>query len=156
MNKQQKATSEKWSNNDDIRTTKPLIKNWSNRHLFPSKGEYNSGEQVTIPDQAYTIPQIFEKFRRGVPINVNREVYYQDSDDFDNVDYRQIAKDPYDIDEIEVAMRKRMIQPQKAVHTVDRQTETNPEQSDGSVEVGQETENSLKEVENTASAIPIT
>lgn len=73
------------------------ITNWNN--YTPSKGEENSGELLVIPDQAYTIPEIFEKFRRGITLPLEREVSYSDTDDFDDVDLRTIVKDPYDVDE---------------------------------------------------------
>lgn len=83
------------------------IRNWRNYQM--SKGEVNSGELLVVPDQAYSIEQIFDKFRRGISLNIERNDggYYldEDSDDFDNIDLRQIAKDPYDIDESAVINR---------------------------------------------------
>lgn len=76
-------------------TTKRIIRNWNNYEI--SKGEVNSGEIMVIPDQAYTIPEIFEKFRRGINLPLEREVSYTDTDDFDDVDLRSTIKDPFDI-----------------------------------------------------------
>ncbi|WNK13894.1 MAG: hypothetical protein [Microvirus sp.] len=77
-------------------TAQKVIRNWNN--YVPSEGEINSGELMVIPDQAYTIPEIFEKFRRGINLPLERDVYYTDTDDFDDVDLRSTVKDPYDID----------------------------------------------------------
>lgn len=73
------------------------IINWNNYKQSP--GEQNSGEYLLVPDQAYTIPEIFEKFRRGINLQLEREVAYSDTEDFDNFDIRQVVKDPYDVDE---------------------------------------------------------
>lgn len=39
------------------------------------------GKSVTIPEQSYTVPQLFERFRKGVPVNVEkRDPIYTDSE----------------------------------------------------------------------------
>lgn len=86
---------------------KLIITNWHN--YKPVKGEENSGEILVVPDQAYTIEEIFEKFRRGISLPIeNEDIHYlldEDSNDFDNIDLRQIAKDAFDIDESAVNHR---------------------------------------------------
>lgn len=74
------------------------IVNWNN--YKPSPGEYNSGELLVVPDQAYSIEEIFDKFRRGISLPIELPTYYPDDEpDFDDLDLRQVAKDVYDIDE---------------------------------------------------------
>lgn len=80
-----------------------IIRNWNNYEL--SKGEKNSGELLVVPDQSYTIPEIFEKFRRGIQLPLEREVSYSDTDDFDDIDLRSTVKDPFDIDDEYVRSR---------------------------------------------------
>jgi len=56
---------------------------------------YNSLDEVyesdpnpiskTEPDKAYTVRQIFDKFRAGVRLNIERSPIYSDTDDFDHI-----------------------------------------------------------------------
>lgn len=73
-------------------------KRW-NTYVY-SKGkttEENSGEVKVVPDQSYTIQEVFEKFRRGVRVEVTRPVGYSNTDDFDAVDERSMIQDYTDI-----------------------------------------------------------
>lgn len=82
------------------------IVNWNN--YVTDSGETNSGEILVIPDQAYSVEEIFDKFRRGITLNIDREGTYlleDDSEDFESLDLRQVAKDPYDIDESDIIRR---------------------------------------------------
>lgn len=90
---------------DDYYEDKEFIRTW--RKYQPSRGEINSGELLVIPDQAYSIEEIFDKFRRGISLPIELETHYidGDEDDFDNIDLRQIAKDPYDLDESTILHR---------------------------------------------------
>lgn len=59
---------------------------WSN--YKPQKG-YQSFEgevSIVVPDKAFTIQQIFDKFRRGISLNIEREPLYSDTDNFDHPD----------------------------------------------------------------------
>lgn len=79
-------------------TDKPRIISW---HNYPgSKPEYNSGEVTVVPDDALSIPEIFERFRRGIPLPIQKEGVYQDDPDFDDIDGRQLVKDYADVTEI--------------------------------------------------------
>lgn len=74
------------------------ILNWNNYQ--PSSGEINSGEVVTIPDQSYTVEQIFDKFTRGISLPLVRNITYtldDESEDFEAVDLRSTIQDPYDL-----------------------------------------------------------
>lgn len=51
--------------------------------------EYKFQPSVTIPAQSYTVPQLFERFRKGVPVNVDqRQPIYTDS----NIDLEKVNK----------------------------------------------------------------
>lgn len=66
----------------------------------PSQPEYNSGEIVVIPDQAFTIEEILDKFTRGIDLSqLYRDGRYSNSDDIDEVDHSRNVNDPYDIDD---------------------------------------------------------
>lgn len=69
-----------------------------------SKGEINSGEILTIPDESYTIDEILEKFTKGIKLDIMHEGSYSDSDDFDDVDERTYLNDLSDIEDIESSM----------------------------------------------------
>lgn len=69
--------------------------------------EINSGELLVVPDQSYTIPEIIEKFTRGISLNIMREASYSDTDDFDEVDERSMIKDYTDIQESVERIRER-------------------------------------------------
>lgn len=73
-------------------------KRW-NSYIYESgkTSEENSGEVKVVPDQSYTIQEVFEKFRRGVSLDINRKVGYSNTDDFDAVDERSMIKDYADI-----------------------------------------------------------
>lgn len=82
------------------------INNWFNYEQ--KKGEYNSGELKTVPDLSFTIPEILEKFTRGLNVDdLFRDGQYSDTEaDFDDIHPNQLAKDPYDIDSTLLASTK--------------------------------------------------
>lgn len=123
-------------NNPLPSSSKPRIINWNNYQ--PSKGEYNSGEIMTVPDQSYTIPEIFEKFRRGINLELSRDVQYTDTDDFEEVDLRSTIKDPFDIDTDSITVRKKYMQPSKDDGVIlggelpkPQEAEKKPQEADG-------------------------
>jgi len=66
-----------------------IKKTYTNQRTYKSKQGYEdySGEvSIVTPDQAYTVQQIFDKFRQGVKLPLERDVYYSDTDDFDHPD----------------------------------------------------------------------
>lgn len=77
---------------------KTKIVSWHN--YSPSKPEYNTGEIVTVPDQAFSVEEILEKFTRGIDVgDLYRSGRYSNTDDLDELDYSREVNDPYDIDE---------------------------------------------------------
>lgn len=78
---------------------KNIIKNWANALEFKPNFEYNSQVSLTVPDLAYTVEQILDKFTRGVhlPLMAN-DAFYSDTDDIDDTDNLYID-DLTDIDE---------------------------------------------------------
>jgi len=50
------------------------------------KGEVNEGDSLTVPGEAYTIPQLMERVRGGIPLNTLvdiKEDHYASDSDFD-------------------------------------------------------------------------
>lgn len=77
---------------------KNKVTSWWN--YTTSEPEYSSGEIVTVPDQAFTIEEILDKFTRGIDVGeLYRDGRYTNSDNFDEVDYSRDVNDPYDIGE---------------------------------------------------------
>jgi len=58
------------------------------------------GVSLTVPGESYTIPELFDRFRSGMPLNVEREVYYDENADFDT-DVRIHAPD-LDLSDLDV------------------------------------------------------
>lgn len=58
-----------------------LIRKWLKQY-----GEHITGESLTVPGEAYTIQQLFDRAQAGVPLDVSvnlRQGYYSDDADFD-------------------------------------------------------------------------
>lgn len=70
-----------------------------NSHLFPKNYEVNSGEKITVPDMAYTVEQILNKFTRGVNLNIYNDPEYSDSNDFDIPD-NMVISDLTDLEDL--------------------------------------------------------
>lgn len=49
-------------------------------------GEINTAESETIPNQAFTVKEVLLRFNQGTLPNIVQPVYYDDTDDFDNID----------------------------------------------------------------------
>lgn len=81
----------------DIEIKRKIV-NWNNYKPIP--GEYFSNPSLTVPDESYTIQEILEKYSRGINLNVERQGSYDNSDDFDIIDQRQLVKDYSDIEEV--------------------------------------------------------
>lgn len=49
------------------------------------------GKSMTIPDQSYTVKQLFERFRKGLPVDtMNREAIYSQHED-DEIDLEKLS-----------------------------------------------------------------
>lgn len=72
-----------------------------------SKGEVINGVSMTIPDEAYTIEEILDKFAKGITLDITHNGEYSDTEDFDDIDERTYLKDLTDIEDIEESMAAR-------------------------------------------------
>lgn len=52
------------------------FQNHYNRDKHPVKGEVNNLESMTIPDQSFTIEEIYRRFAQGRPVNVEKVPIY--------------------------------------------------------------------------------
>lgn len=51
------------------------------------------GKSMTIPDQSYTVKQLFERFRKGLPVDtLNREAVWNTSDESLEVDLEKVGR----------------------------------------------------------------
>lgn len=62
--------------------------------------EYNTGELVVVPDESYTIPELFAKYAAGIDPENSFQPEYSDSEDFDDVD-TQIYSPDLDLTDID-------------------------------------------------------
>lgn len=67
---------------------------WSGNYVPSEKGEKNSGELITAPDQSFTIRELFEKFRSGLlkPEQIQLQTQFGETEDFDAPDVEAITK----------------------------------------------------------------
>ena len=49
-------------------------------------GEINTLQSETVPNQAFTVTEVLLRFSQGTLPNIVQPVYYDDTDDFDNID----------------------------------------------------------------------
>lgn len=52
---------------------------------FCMRGERNSGEIMTVPDQSLSIRKLLEDYTRGLPLPGAKEVYYDEDDIYPNI-----------------------------------------------------------------------
>lgn len=72
--------------------------NWTNKPK--GTGEVNEQPSLTIPDEAYTIQEIFERSASGlIDTTQTRQGYYPDDSEFDDIDLEKISR--LDFTEIE-------------------------------------------------------
>lgn len=48
--------------------------------------EKNDGSSATVPDQSFTIRQLFDRYSMGMLPNIGRDPIYDDEENFDNYD----------------------------------------------------------------------
>ena len=72
-------------------TTKdyPKVINYLEYNHKENPGETNTGESKTVPNQAFTVREVLLRFNNGTLPNIVQPVYYDDTDDFDNIDPTQ-------------------------------------------------------------------
>lgn len=61
----------------------------------PSQGEVNNKPSVTVPGEAYTIPELLRKFSNGQSVSVARNPSYSNPSDFDSPDLVEIANSDF-------------------------------------------------------------
>lgn len=60
--------------------------------------EFNFGKSMTVPNEAYTIKEVLEKFTSGINLPIQRNGQYDQDPDFDSVDItRSPDADIYDV-----------------------------------------------------------
>ena len=64
----------------------PRVINYLEYNHKENKGEVNNGESETVPGQAYTVTEVVLRFNNGTLPNIVQPVYYDDNEDFDNID----------------------------------------------------------------------
>lgn len=47
----------------------------------PIVGQSNFGKKIVVPNQSMSLQEILERFTRGEPLNIGRDVQYHESDD---------------------------------------------------------------------------
>ena len=72
-------------------TTKdyPKVINYLEYNHKENPGEINTLESVTVPNQAFTVKEVLLRFNNGTLPNIVQPVYYDDTDDYDNIDPTQ-------------------------------------------------------------------
>lgn len=60
-------------------------------HLIHGRPEVNNDPTMTVPDQSLTIPEIIERFTRGLTLDDLVRPYEEEEQDFGDVD---VTKDP--------------------------------------------------------------
>lgn len=56
------------------------VKNWKNANEFPKNYEVNNSPSKTIPDQAYTLRELLDRYARGLPLGKGINTYDEDDD----------------------------------------------------------------------------
>ena len=69
-------------------TTKeyPRVINYLDYNYKENEGEINLSESETVPNQAFTVTEVLLRFNNGTLPNIVQPVFYDDTDDFDNID----------------------------------------------------------------------
>lgn len=52
--------------------------------------ETNTQPSETVPDQTLTIPQILERYARGLPLESNKNPVYEENDPLDGIEFRTL------------------------------------------------------------------
>ena len=56
------------------------------------KWETSSPEIITIPDQTLTIPQIMDRFRKGIPVETRQTYYSDDPINYQSLDLAELSQ----------------------------------------------------------------
>lgn len=83
---------------------KPKYRTQDNYVPGASSYEYNSGELLTVPNLAITIPEILERFTRGFALPIKHDGQFTETDDFDDDDI--LRRPDFDIVDIHPELEK--------------------------------------------------
>ena len=67
----------------------PKVINYLEYNHKENQGEINTLKSETVPNQAFTVREVLLRFNNGTLPNIVQPVYYDDTDDFDNIDPTQ-------------------------------------------------------------------
>lgn len=63
----------------------PRVINYLEYNHLKHPGEINTQESETVPNQAFTVKEVLLRFNNGTLPNIVQPVYYDDTDDYDNI-----------------------------------------------------------------------
>jgi len=81
-----------------------ITQDWYRRPANFVMGQFNKDmentreKSMTVPDEAYTVREVLEKFSRGLPLNIVSEGSYDNPEDFENESFEN-AIDITDVEE---------------------------------------------------------
>lgn len=64
----------------------PRVINHLDYNYKENEGEINLSESETVPNQAFTVKEVLLRFNNGTLPNIVQPVFYDDTEDFDNID----------------------------------------------------------------------
>lgn len=86
----------------------------SKAHPEPYKGSDLGGKKITVPDQSMSLKEILQRFVRGEPVPVGRDVQYHESeDDLEKIAHEDLV-DQAEFHEKQVETQKTYVREQKA------------------------------------------
>lgn len=89
----------------------PKYKTQDNADLYPKVYDKIDPISITIPNETYSLREIVEKFSKSYPTNLQRNGYYDDTEDFDDIDVtRQPDFDLVDAMELKNALKQKTVQ----------------------------------------------
>lgn len=59
---------------------KTQVKTWLNAELFPDYGEVNNSPSLTVPDQTMSIPDILNRYAKGLPLDGQKIPIFEGED----------------------------------------------------------------------------
>jgi len=65
--------------------TTTMVKTYFNRPSHPCNYEINDQPSETVPDQTMSIKTILDRYSRGLPIGGQKESYFQEDDEFNDL-----------------------------------------------------------------------
>lgn len=91
---------------------KPIIRNAWGFEPLPEDFEQVSDEDMTVPDDSYTIQQILTQFSNGIRPNIQLDGQYSDTEDFEDYDrFNDPDFDLTDLHDIKLSVEKTLSKP---------------------------------------------